>query len=116
MRFPAFLGMFIAKKMRGSHNRFYVKKLKKHLQPQAAEDCFRTVFRRFSIFRQGRCITTKYRFLVHLPWRKIEYLLKTVIKQSPSVCAYNIVLVNSFLFLIIYANDADLAAFKRSSE
>ena len=29
MRFPAFLGMFIAKKMRGSHNRFYVKKLKK---------------------------------------------------------------------------------------
>ena len=31
MRFPAFLGMFIAKKMRGSHNIFYVKNLKKHV-------------------------------------------------------------------------------------
>ena len=30
MRFPAFLSMFIVKKMRGSHNRFYVKKTKKN--------------------------------------------------------------------------------------
>ena len=43
--------------------------------PQAAEYCFRTVFRRFPIFRQGRCTknldfkahTYKSRFLAHLP-------------------------------------------------
>ena len=38
---------------------------------QAAEDCFITVCRSFSIYHQG----------IYLPWRKIENLLKTVINN-----------------------------------
>ena len=38
---------------------------------QAAEDCFTTVCRSFSIYHQG----------IYLPWRKIENLLKTVINN-----------------------------------
>ena len=43
----------------------------KSYNPLSAEDCFRTVFRRFSIFAIG----------------KIENLLKTVLKQSSAACA-----------------------------
>ena len=52
--------------------------------PQAAGDCFITVFRRYSIFRLGRCI--KNLFLVNLHWRKIENLLRTALKQSSAAC------------------------------